>query len=99
MALSTRAVMKEFPIRRACKWRFIHLLLLCSLGLLAAGCVALLDYQPNDRLLDALGVDVAQERLRQTVLRAVSPPIQTVTLTHESLGYKWHPLVGTQKTL
>jgi S1-C subfamily serine protease len=39
---------------------------------------------------------VAQERLRGTLLRAVSPPIQTVAITNESLEYKWHPLVGTQ---
>jgi S1-C subfamily serine protease len=45
--------------------------------------------------VETLGVDVAQEWLRETLLRAVSPPIQTITLTNESLEYKWHPLVGT----
>lgn len=61
-----------------------------------AGCPVLLDYQPNERLLDTIGVDVARERLRETLLRAVSPRIQTITLTNESLEYKWHARVGTQ---
>jgi hypothetical protein len=55
-----------------------------------------LDYQPNERTLDELGIDMARERLRETLIRAVNPPVQTVELTNESLTYKWHPLAGIQ---
>src|SRR5262245_32679372 len=71
------------------------LCLLGALGLLGTGCVTALNYQPNDRIVETLGVEVARERLRETLLRVVSPPIQTVTFTNESLEYKWHPQVGT----
>lgn len=82
---------------RARRWmRRIALLSLCALGLLEAGCIPSINYQPNERILDALGVDVARERLRETLLRVVSPRIQTMTLTDESLQYKWHPRVGTR---
>jgi len=87
---------ESLPILRACCWtRLILLFVLCALGLFGTGCVTSLNYQPNDRIVETLGVDVARERLRETLLRAVSPPIQTITLTNESLEYKWHPLVGT----
>jgi S1-C subfamily serine protease len=69
--------------------RLITLFLLCDLGLFSAGCVTLLHYQPNDHILDTFGVDVARARLRETLLRAVSPRIQNLTLTHEFV--QWHP--------
>ena len=89
--MSFMALLPVFRERSRTVVRF----LLCTLGLLGAGCIASLHYQPNDRIVETLGVDVARERLRETLLRAVSPPIQTMTLTNESLEYKWHPLVGT----
>jgi hypothetical protein len=49
----------------------------------------LLHYQPNDQILDTLGVDTARERLRETLLRAVSPQIRNLTLTNEFV--QWHP--------
>jgi S1-C subfamily serine protease len=85
----------SLSVLRAHLWtRLLELLLCCVLGFLGAGCIALLDHQPNERILDTLGVDVARERLRETLLRAVSPRIQTITLTNESLEYRWHPQVG-----
>jgi S1-C subfamily serine protease len=69
--------------------------LMCALGFLSVGCVASLNYQPNEHMLDTLSVDEARERLRETLLRAVSPRMQTITLTNESLEYRWHPQVGT----
>jgi hypothetical protein len=71
------------------------LFLIYALGLLGTGCVASLNYQPNERILDTLGIDEARERLRETLLRAVSPHMQTMTLTNEALEYRWHPQVGT----
>ena len=71
-------------------------ILVSACGLLVAGCIAVLDYQPNERALDELGIDTARERLRETLIRAVNPPVQTVELTNETLTYKWHPLVGIQ---
>lgn len=71
-------------------------ILVSACGLLGAGCIAVLDYQPNERALDELGIDTARERLRETLIRAVNPPVQTVELTNETLTYKWHPLVGIQ---
>ncbi len=80
---------ESLPILRAChRTRLILLLLLCSLGLLETACASI-NYQPNDRIVETLGVDIARERLRETLLRAVSPQIQTSELTNEYLEYKW----------
>lgn len=89
------SLMAPLLVFRERRWAVVRFLL-CALGLLGTGCIPSLNYQPNDRIVETLGVDVARERLRETILRAVSPPIQTMTLTNEFLEYKWHPLVGTQ---
>jgi hypothetical protein len=44
--------------------------------------------QPNDTLVDTLSVLEVRERLEETLLRSVNPPIQSVVITDDFLRYR-----------
>ena len=48
-----------------------------------------MDYQPNDRIVENLGDNVAQQRLQETFLRAVSPQIRNWKVTDDFIW--WTP--------
>ena len=68
------------------------LLLACVVGTLSVGCPSAIQYQPNDRLVETLGVSRAQQLLTELLLRAVNPKIDRVAVTDEFLRYR---LTGT----
>jgi hypothetical protein len=57
-----------------------------------AGCPATVQYQQNMAMIDTLGLPQAQQRLRETLLRAVNPRVDAVEVTEEFVRYH---LAGT----
>lgn len=64
---------------------------LVSLSLWGSGCVKPIGYPPNVFLLNQLSLDEARAQLRLTLLRALNPHIEEVTITDEFLTYRIYP--------
>jgi hypothetical protein len=80
------AFMKTSDYRRP--WAtMLKLLLVCVVGTLCVGCPSTIQYQPNDSLVETMGVSQAQQRLTEVLLRAVNPKIDRVEITDEFLRY------------
>ncbi len=62
----------------------------CVVCPLVVGCPAVIPYQPNDGLIDALGLAPVQQRLKTTLLRALSPRVDAVDITEDFLSYRLH---------
>ena len=83
-ARERRSVVGRMPRRVTvllCLW-------LVSLSLWGSGCVKPLGYEPNPFLLGQLAPDEARAQLRITLLRALNPQVDEVTITEEFLTYR-----------
>jgi hypothetical protein len=58
--------------------RVLWLLLVCVVSGLSAGCPRAVSYQPNEGMVDTLGVPQAQQLLKDTILRSVNPRVDNV---------------------
>lgn len=73
----------------------LQLLLICCISALAAGCPAVVSYQPNDRLVVDLGVEQARKRLQETLSRSINPRVIEVQVTQEFVNYRYQqPILG-----
>jgi hypothetical protein len=70
----------------------LKLLLVWVVSALSTGCPSTIQYQPNDRLVETLGVSQSQQHLTEILLRAVNPKIDRVEVTDEFVRYH---LTGT----
>ena len=61
--------------------------LACLVSVLSSGCQIALEYTPQDNLVAELGLDQAQQRLREILLRSVNPAVNAVEVTDEFLRY------------
>ena len=52
-------------------------------GMIGGGCGTAMKYQPNLQLIAELGVQQAQQRLQEILLRSVNPPINAVEITDQ----------------
>ncbi|MGE3539717.1 MAG: hypothetical protein AB7N91_20090 [Candidatus Tectimicrobiota bacterium] len=69
-------------------------LLACGLVWIG-GCIRTLPYQPNERLIDALGMEQARQRLQAVLTRAVNPHVVRAEVTDDMLYYRYrHDLAG-----
>jgi hypothetical protein len=84
------ALMEISNYRR--QWATVWKLLVCVFGTLSVACPSTIQYQPNDRLVETMGVSQAQQRLTEVLLRAVNPKIDRVEVTDEFVRYH---LTGT----
>jgi hypothetical protein len=72
--------------------RVLWLLLVCVVSALSAGCPKAISYQPNEGMVDTLGVPQAQQLLKDTLLRSVNPRVDDVEVTDVFVRYH---LAGT----
>lgn len=78
---------------RRLRWRW--LLYLCVGMTLAAGCIRAVPYQPDERLVDTLGVTLARQRLQDILKRSINPQIISVDVTDNFLAYRYrHDIAG-----
>jgi len=72
--------------------RVLWLLLVCVVSALGTGCPSTVSYQPNEGVVDTLGVPQAQQFLKDTLLRSVNPRVDDVEVTDDFMRYH---LAGT----
>jgi hypothetical protein len=73
----------------------LKLLLVCVVGTLGVGCPRPIQYQPNDRLIETMGVSQAQKRLTEVLFRSINPRVTSVEVTDDFLHYRYQvPLIG-----
>jgi hypothetical protein len=73
---------------------WLHILLVCLASALSVGCPTTGFYQPNDRLVETLGMPQAKQRLQETVLRSVNPQIVEADVTNEFLQYRYRQAIA-----
>jgi hypothetical protein len=72
--------------------RVLWLLLMCVVSALGTGCPSTVSYQPNEGMVDTLGVSQAQQLLKDMLLRSVNPRVDDVQVTDDFVRYH---LAGT----
>ena len=73
----------NFSLTRHIALRTFLVVLAGIIGLLSWGCGTALKYQPKTQLVETMGVQQAQERLRGVLLRSRNPPISAVEITDD----------------
>jgi hypothetical protein len=58
-------------------------LLIGMVSILSLGCPVTAPYQPNDRIVNELGVEPAKQRLREVIIRSINPQIVDVEVTDD----------------
>jgi hypothetical protein len=74
------------------------LLLIGIISLLSVGCPATAPYQPNDKIVNELGVERAKQRLREIVIRSVSPQVVNVEVTDDYFAYNFRQAIAGFQT-
>jgi hypothetical protein len=75
------------------RWKGLSILLMaCVMSMFNSGCPTAMQYQPNEKMVDELGLPQARQRLKEVLLRAVNPKIDEVEITDQFLRYH---LTGT----
>src|SRR5262245_28368674 len=69
-------------------------LLTGMLSLLSVGCPVTAPYQPNDKIVNELGVDRAKQRLREVIVRSVSPQVVDVEVTDDYFAYNFRQAIA-----
>ena len=65
------------------------------IALLSVGCPAVIQHQPNERMVDELGVPQARQRLQDTLTRSINPQVVEVEVTDDYLNYRYRqPILG-----
>ena len=76
--------MKGLLNRSHCLQFLVLIFIVCTSSM---GCAPMIDYQPNERAVQNLGMPEAWQRFREVMLRAVNPQIQAVQLTEAGIVY------------
>jgi hypothetical protein len=66
--------------------------LVCVVSALGTGCPSTVSHQPNEGVVDTLGMPQAQQLLKDTILRSVNPRVDDVEVTDDFMRYH---LAGT----
>ena len=74
-------------------WLF-WLLLPCVISALAAGCAPAVQYQPNEGVVDTLGIPEARRRLQETLTRSINPQVTAVEVTDDFLNYHYRQAIA-----
>jgi hypothetical protein len=76
------------PRKATFSFRDLALLAWFLCGFCIGGCVAVVPYQPNDRLVDTLGRAQTQQRLQEVLLRSLNPRIIDLDIDEETIRYR-----------
>jgi hypothetical protein len=69
------------------------LLLAWVMGCLALGCTPVIQHQANERLVDQLGEHKGRERLKDVLVRSISPQVVEVDITDDFFLYRFRQAV------
>src|SRR2546428_1894372 len=90
MTRGARTIIKQaYAGHRLTLW-----LLICVISVLSAGCPTAVQYQPNEGIVDTLGVVPARQRLQEIVARSVNPQVTESEVTDDFLQYRFRQAVA-----
>jgi hypothetical protein len=61
---------------------------------LSAGCPAAVQYQPNEAIVDTMGVAPARQRLQEIVSRSINPQVTEAEVTDDYLLYRYRQAIA-----
>ena len=92
-ALVTRGakstVKQAYAVYRLALW-----LQLCVVSVLSVGCPTAVQYQPNEGIVDTLGVAQAKQRLQEIVARSINPQVTESEVTDDFLQYRFRQAIA-----
>ena len=77
-------VKQAYAVYRLALW-----LQLCVVSILSVGCPTAVQYQPNEGIVDTLGVAQAKQRLQEIVARSINPQVTESEVTDDFLQYRF----------
>jgi hypothetical protein len=83
------AVQQAYAVYRLALW-----LQVCAVGVLSVGCSTALQYQPNEGIIDTLGVAQAKQRLQEIVARSINPQVTESEVTDDYLQYRFRQAIA-----
>jgi hypothetical protein len=83
------AVQQAYAVYRLALW-----LQVCVVGVLSVGCSTTLQYQPNEGIIDTLGVAQAKQRLQEIVARSINPQVTESEVTDDFLQYRFRQAIA-----
>ena len=90
MTRGTRITIKQaYAGHRLTLW-----LLICVVSALSVGCPTAVQYQPNEGIVDTLGVAPARQRLQEIVARSINPQVTEAEVTDDFLQYRFRQAVA-----
>src|SRR2546428_12461975 len=90
MTRGARTIIKQaYAGHRLTLW-----LLICVISVLSAGCPTAVQYQPNEGIVDTLGVVPARQRLQEIVARSINPQVTESEVTDDFLQYRFRQAVA-----
>jgi hypothetical protein len=82
-------VKQAYAVYRLALW-----LLLCVVSVLSVGCPTAMQYQPNEGIVDTLGVAQAKQRLQEIVARSINPQVTESEVTDDFLQYRFRQVIA-----
>jgi len=82
-------VEQAYAVCRLALW-----LLLCVVSILSVGCPTAMQYQPNEGIVDTLGVAQAKQRLQEIVARSINPQVTESEVTDDFLQYRFRQVIA-----
>jgi hypothetical protein len=82
-------VKQAYAVYRLALW-----LLLCVVSVLSVGCPTAVQYQPNEGIVDTLGVAQAKQRLQEIVARSINPQVTESEVTDDFLQYRFRQVIA-----
>ena len=82
-------VKQAYAVYRLALW-----LQLCVVSVLSVGCPTAVQYQPNEGIVDTLGVAQAKQRLQEIVARSINPQVTESEVTDDFLQYRFRQVIA-----
>src|SRR6266705_2747012 len=94
MTRGVRTIIKQaYAGHRLTLW-----LLIGVISILSVGCPTAVQYQPNEGIVDTLGVVPARQRLQEIVARSINPQVTESEVTDDFLQYRFRQAVAGFRT-
>jgi hypothetical protein len=75
-------------------YRLALWLQVCVVSVLSVGCSTAVQYQPNEGIVDTLGVAQAKQRLQEIVARSINPQVTESEVTDDFLQYRFRQAIA-----
>jgi hypothetical protein len=82
-------IKQAYSVYRLALW-----LQVCVVSVLSVGCSTAVQYQPNEGIIDTLGVAQAKQHLQEIVARSINPQVTESEVTDDFLQYRFRQAIA-----